>query len=126
VPEPVADIPISATRPDCKTPAGCLFCAYQRDIDSFDHVWSLSSYRLLKSFELNIQAQAKSKKIQPQHPAEAAINRITDKLASIESSSPERSKWVQEAQIRLEEGRYHSLWAGLIESLCVTAKDNTP
>ncbi len=126
VPEPVAGIPISATRPDCKTPAGCLFCAYHRDIDSFDHVWSLASYRLLKSFELNIQAQAKSKRVQPQHPTEAAIARITDKLTSIESSTPERSKWVQEAQIRLEEGRYHSLWAGLIESLCVTAKDNTP
>lgn len=116
-PNPVSDIPATATKPDCRTPAGCLFCDNQRDIDSFDHVWSLTSYRLLKSFELGGQPQAKSKIKQPKHPAEAAIERITAKLAFIEAFSPEHAAWVKEAQLRLEEERYHPDWAGMIESL---------
>ena len=111
-PNPVSDIPATAT-----TPAGCLFRDNQRDIDSFDHVWSLTSYRLLKSFELGGQPQAKSKKKQPKHPAEAAIERLTAKLAFIEAFSPEHAAWVKEAQLRLEEGRYHPDWAGMSESL---------
>lgn len=123
-PEPVPEIPNIATRPDCRTPAGCLFCTHQRDIDSFDHVWSLASYRLLKSFELSVQAPFKSNKPPPQHPAEAVINRITAKLNFIKASSPERSKWVKEALTRLEEGQYHSLWAGLIENLFSTEQES--
>ena len=116
-PEPVADIPATATQPDCKTPAGCLFCAHQRDIDSPDHLWSLASYRLLKSFELRAQARAESKKELPQHPAELVIERLTAKLHYIESSSRKRSAWVKEALLRIEEGRYHPAWAGMIESI---------
>ena len=116
-PEPVPDIPATATKPDCRTPAGCLFCTNQRDIDSMDHVWSLATFRLLKSFELGAQPPANSKKNQPVHPAEAAIDRITAKLAVFESSSQEHADWVKEAQLRLEEGRYHPYWAGMVESL---------
>lgn len=116
-PEPVPDIPATATQPDCRTPAGCLFCTNQRDIDSLDHVWSLTTYRLLKSFELGAQPPANSRKDLPEHPAEAAIDRITAKLAVFESSSQEHAKWVKEAQLRLEEGRYHPDWAGMVESL---------
>lgn len=125
-PEPVPEIPNTATQPDCRTPSGCLFCAQQRDIDSFDHVWSLASFRLLKSFELSVQVPFKSNKEPPQHPAEAVMNRITEKLNFIKASSPERSKWVTEALIRLEEGQYHPLWAGLIESLFPTEQGATP
>lgn len=117
IPEPVSDIPAMATKPDCRTPAGCLFCANQRDIDSLDHVWSLASYRLLKSFELRAQPRTKSKKELPEHPAEAAIERITAKLAVFEALSQEHAAWVKEALLRLEEGRYHPDWAGMIESL---------
>lgn len=116
-PEPAPDIPTTATKPDCRTPAGCLFCLNQRDIDSLDHVWSLATYRLLKSFELGAQLRAESKQEFPEHPAEAAINRLTAKLAVFESSSQEHAEWVKEALLRLEEGRYHPDWAGLIESL---------
>lgn len=116
-PEPIPDIPVGATKPDCVTPAGCLFCANQRDIDSLDHVWSLASYRLLKSFELRTPARPKSKKAASHHPAEAAIERLTAKLNYIQDSSPQRGKWVKEALLRIEEGRYHPAWAGLIESV---------
>ncbi|MBI3776001.1 MAG: site-specific integrase [Gammaproteobacteria bacterium] len=114
-PEPMHDIPATATKPDCQTPAGCLFCVNQRDIDSLDHVWSLASYRLLKSFELTAHRQPASNKPQPTHPAELAIDRLTAKLAYIRSSSAKRETWVQEALLRIEEGRYHQDWAGMID-----------
>jgi hypothetical protein len=111
-PEPIPGISIPASPPDCSTPSGCLFCAHQRDVDSEDHVWSLASFRLLKSFE---EVELRSN-IDPT-PAQAAINRITDKLDFIKSSSSERATWVREAMLRLEEGRYHPAWKDLIESL---------
>lgn len=116
-PEPIADIPATAIQPDCKTPGGCLFCAHLRDIDSLDHLWSLASYRLLKSFELRAQALAESRKELPRHPAELVIERVTGKLHYIESSSLKRRDWVKEALLRIEEGRYHPVWAGMIESI---------
>jgi hypothetical protein len=116
-PEPIAHKPATATEPDCIAPAGCLFCSHQRDIDSFDHVWSLASFRVLKSFELSRQALPNVNAAASQHPAEAAIYRITAKLNFISNSSPQRGDWVKEALVRVEEGRYHSSWADLIESL---------
>lgn len=114
-PEPIPDIPPTATRPDCVTPAGCLFCVHQRDIDSLDHCWSLASYRLLKSYELAEHRQPESKKDLPKHPAELAIDRLTAKLAYIKASSTKRETWVKEALLRIEEGRYHPDWAAMIE-----------
>lgn len=105
-----------ATKPDCLTPSGCLFCTHQRDIDSLDHVWSLVTYRLLKSFELKAEGKTASKKVLPQHPAELVIDRLTSKLNFIQSSSPRREKWLMEALLRIEEGRYHPTWAKMIES----------
>ncbi len=114
-PDPIPDIPATATKPDCQTPAGCLFCAHQRDIDSLDHVWSLATYRLLKSFELASDRKLGSKQAQPKHPAELAIDRLTAKLAYIEDSNATRKSWVKEVLLRIEEGRYHPDWAGMIE-----------
>lgn len=115
-PEPMADTPPAAAKPDCITPAGCLFCAHQRDIDSFDHVWSLASFRLLKSFELRAQGQVEVDNPAPSS-ANLAIERITTKLNLIEASNSDRAQWVKESLLQLEEGRYHPAWAGLIESI---------
>lgn len=114
-PKPLADTPPAAAKPDCITPAGCLFCVHQRDIDSFDHVWSLASFRFLKSFEPRAHAQTD---VNPApSPANLAIERITAKLKFIQASNSDRAKWVKEALLRLEEGSYHPAWAGLIESI---------
>ncbi|WP_180552456.1 site-specific integrase [Sphaerotilus montanus] len=118
-PHPVADMPATAVQPDCMTPSGCLFCDHQRDIDSQDHVWSLASFRFLKSFE---EVEAKSN--MNQNPAQAAINRITAKLNFIEASSSERAQWVKEALLRLDEERYHPAWKGLIESHVKTPRNH--
>lgn len=115
-PEPILDIPATATKPDCATPAGCLFCVHQRDIDSLDHIWSLASYRLLKSYELAALRHPESKRDLPKHPAELVIERLTAKLAFIRTSSIKREGWVMEARLRVEEGRYHPDWAGMIDA----------
>lgn len=114
-PEPISDIPPTATQPDCATPAGCLFCEHQRDIDSLDHFWSLASYRLLKSYELAAHRQSEAKKDLPKHPAELAIVRLTAKLAYIKTSSTKREAWINEALLRVDEGRYHPDWVAMIE-----------
>lgn len=114
-PEPILDIRATATKPDCVTPTGCLFCVHQRDIDSLDHVWSMATYRLLKSFELAAHRQPESTRDLPTHPAELAIDRLTAKLAFFSVSSAKREGWVKEALLRIEEGRYHPDWAGMVE-----------
>jgi len=114
-PKPIVDIPPTATRPDCIVAAGCLFCENQRDIDSQDHVWSLATYRVLKSFELTAHYQPESNRDVPKHPAELVIERLTAKLAYIKASSEQRRAWVEEALVRIEEGRYHPDWEALID-----------
>ncbi|MBU6264005.1 MAG: hypothetical protein KGM39_04430, partial [Actinomycetales bacterium] len=75
-PTPVFDIPKTATRPDCITPAGCLWCQHQRDIDSPDYVWSLCSYRYLKTQELALYHPPYQGNKDPRHhPADHAIER---------------------------------------------------
>lgn len=111
-PEEAPGTPLGAPMPDCISPAGCLFCAQQRDIDSADHAWSLASYRALKILELT------RSKSEPQpgrvHPAYAAISRITEKLAKLGTMSSERASWVAEAEGRIKEGEFHPKWDGFI------------
>lgn len=54
-------------QPDCSTPAGCLFCEYQRDIDSEDYVWSLSTFQYLKMLELDRYVPPKNPEDHPTH-----------------------------------------------------------
>lgn len=117
-PEPVPDIPGEATLPDCRTAAGCLFCTHQRDIDSEDHVWSLTSFRHLKSLELmRYRPPALKMAHAATHPAAAAIDRVTSKLMFFQRSSAVRGMWVTEALARVEEGDYHPAWDGFIQLL---------
>jgi hypothetical protein len=118
-PEPVPNIPYEATQPDCQTAAGCLFCTHQRDIDSEYHVWSLTSFRHLKSLELIRFRPPNHKAAQHDtiHPANITIERITAKLLFFQKSSPIREIWVIEALKRVDEGDYHPYWDGFIQLL---------
>ncbi|WP_157598751.1 site-specific integrase [Rhodanobacter sp. Root561] len=112
-PVPLPDKPSEAPSPDCQGAGGCLFCVHQRDLDSFDHVWSLASLRYLKSLELarnHMPAPKGSKK----HPALVVIERITQKLDWLAKSNAEREVWVEEAGARMREESYHRKWAGWI------------
>jgi hypothetical protein len=116
-PTPLVDIPREATAPDCITPAGCLWCEHQRDIDSFDHVWSLCSFRHLKTQELAMVRPAVQRNVvAPPHPAGLAIDRITYKLRFFKNSSQVRLQWVEEGLTRIEEGHFHPDWASRIDS----------
>lgn len=110
-PEPAA--PPHAPKPDCVSPAGCLFCDQHRDLDTKDHMWSLATYRHFKSVEL-MQYRPPTKG-HAAHPAAAAIDRVTEKLKHFEGSSDVRALWVQEAVARVHEGHYHPKWDGFIQ-----------
>lgn len=99
--------------PDCASPAGCLFCEHQRDIDCEDHVWSLSSYRHFKSLEL-ASYRLPAKGSEP-ISAMATMDRVTAKLKYFKESSKVRALWVSEALARIEEGDYHPRWDGFIQ-----------
>lgn len=112
----VPDMPDLSTKPDCMTPAGCLWCQHQRDIDSLDHVWSLCSYRFLKTLELGrYRPPVPGKTPLPDHPARLAEERITAKLHFFRHSSEVRAQWVEEGLARIEEGSYHPDWVRLID-----------
>lgn len=113
-PTVMPNIPDDVPRPDCVSPAGCLFCSHQRDIDSAEHIWSLTSYRYYKSLELAMYRQP-IKATSVRHPAATVIDRITEKLKFFKESSRARALWVAEATARIEEGHFHPKWEGFIK-----------
>ncbi|MGV8892279.1 MAG: site-specific integrase [Burkholderiaceae bacterium] len=114
-PDTITQVAQSAPQPDCVSPSGCLFCKQQRDIDSEDYVWSLATFRHLKTIELSKYNRPllddASKNL---HPAKLAIERISQKLKAFEELSIDRAAWVKEACTRVFEGDYHAAWSGFI------------
>ncbi|WP_439684244.1 Site-specific integrase [Cupriavidus oxalaticus] len=103
-----------APPPDCISPAGCLYCAHHRDIDSADHVWSLTTYRYYKSLELSRYVPLGNES--PPPPA-TVIDRITQKLQLFSAIDAKHATWVKEASERIDEGSYHPKWDGFIQLL---------
>ena len=111
-PSPRSDTPPNAPQPDCIAPGGCLFCSQHRDIDSADYMWSLASFRHLKSLEL-MRSTQRTDQVNP--PAECAVERASSKLIEIANSSEVRRLWVEEAHAKVFEGDYHPAWDGFIQ-----------
>jgi hypothetical protein len=76
-----------------------------------DHVWSLASYRHLKSLELAKYSPASAGAT---NPAGATISSVTQRLEAFRSASEERAMWVEEGLARVSEGNHHPKWAGFI------------
>jgi hypothetical protein len=116
-PQKNEDAPSNSPEPDCINPAGCMFCTQHRDVDSEDHVWSLVSYRHLKSIELAKFRPAE--RLQSDHghihPSEEVINVVTKKLVFFRESNVIRHGWVNEAIERVRESDYHPMWDGFIQ-----------
>lgn len=111
-PNPTVSIPDGAPNPDCITPSGCLFCDNHRDIDDFDHIWSLISYRHLKILEIIWHKPIGDF----QHsPANRTVDRINEKLNSLACAGKHASKWIEESTCRIEEGYFHPKWDGFIK-----------
>lgn len=114
-PEVVSFKPQSAPAPDCLHPSGCLWCAHHRDIDSFGYVWALACFRHLKTIEAARYCPPTG--MTSRHPADHAIERISEKLAWFRDSNAVRSGWVTESMARIDEGSYHSDWLHLINDV---------
>jgi len=110
-PKKIADASDTAPSPDCRSPSGCLFCDKQRDIDSLDHVWSLLSFRHLKSIELSKYRGADA----GGQPPYVVIQRISEKVKYFASSSGDRSEWTTEAKERVTEDWFHPAWQHFIK-----------
>jgi hypothetical protein len=104
-PQAVIDKPADVVEPDCTHASGCLWCEKHRDIESFDYVWNLTSFKHLKVIEAG---QLKKGDI----PADKTIERCIEKLDAFKE---EHDDWVEKAQLRVDEGDYHTTWKGLID-----------
>ncbi|MFK1323996.1 site-specific integrase [Pseudomonas aeruginosa] len=114
-PQRIPGIAHNSPTPNCINSAGCLFCIYNLDIDEMDHVWSLASYRHLKTLELSRYRQTILK--EEEHPALITIQKINEKLNFFKTSSLVRSTWVSEAMDRIKEDKHHPKWEGFIKLL---------
>lgn len=113
--------PETAPSPDCTRPSGCLWCEHHRDIDSLDYVWSLACFRHVKVLEVSkhcFPATAEKRL----HPAQHAIDKLSEKLTWFKNSNATRRNWVEEALARVEEGNYHIEWAFVIRDMEGTAQ----
>lgn len=109
----VSDAHKDSPQADCINAAGCLFCSFHRDVDSFDYTWALMTYRALKVREIEKFRGAQSNI--GVHPTKILIDRITERLARFSSNSVTREDWKREAESRMREERYHPMFAGIIE-----------
>ncbi|PWK43228.1 hypothetical protein C7534_104407 [Pseudomonas sp. OV226] len=109
----VSDAHKDSPQADCINAAGCLFCSFHRDVDSFDYAWSLMTYRALKVREIERFRGARSNI--GEHPTKLLIDRITERLERFSLGSATRKDWKHEAEIRIREERFHPMFAGIIE-----------
>jgi len=119
-PKESASIPKNAPKPDCVKGSGCLWCDDHRDVDSFDYVWSLSSFKHIKLLELSRLRPLKSDN-EEKTPAGLAIARIDAMLRWFEESTEVRRGWVKESKARIAEGDCHPDWRSEISGLEGTA-----
>ncbi|KZY78287.1 hypothetical protein A3740_01045 [Oleiphilus sp. HI0068] len=111
-PESVKDIPQNLVKPNCVNPSGCLWCKNHRDIDSFDYVWSLCSFRKLKTLEILI-----SRTEDICSALDLTIERVTQKISWFREKSQTKKLWVDDSEQRMEEGDYHPNFTNIIEIL---------
>jgi hypothetical protein len=111
-PEPVHDIPSKVVKPNCVNPSGCLWCKNHRDIPSFDYVWSLVSFRKLKTLEILV-----SRTEDTESPLDLTIERINQKIKWFRDKDQRKKSWVEDSEVRMEEGDYHPNFLPIIEIL---------
>jgi hypothetical protein len=105
-PTPIEDATNKLPKPDCINPTGCIGCINFRDDDSFDYVWNLHSFRYLEIIASSSHRTKETK------AANIAIDWVNLKINWFKTSkSAKRRKWVEEAQMRIEEGEYHLNWS---------------
>ncbi|MGR7271274.1 hypothetical protein ACU615_21495 [Klebsiella aerogenes] len=110
-PESVSHKPGVVVDPNCIAPSGCLWCKHHRDVDTEDYVWSLFSFRYLKTIEASSMINSGDV------PADLVIKRLTEKIDFYRNSNALRKEWVEECELKIMEGRYHPHWSNIISVL---------
>jgi hypothetical protein len=101
--------------PNCINPAGCLFCKHHRDINNFDHVWSLLTYQRYQAELLISHKQPEG--LRGISPVERTIKRIGEKISAFSDLGSDCIKWVEESSARVMEGDLHPKWDMFIRLL---------
>ncbi|WP_395589249.1 hypothetical protein [Pseudomonas sp. TR47] len=108
-PEPIKG---SQVTPDCVNPTGCLFCEHYEGIESFDYIWSLLTFRYLKTSELKLIPVGRGIENSPQKSVIDRINFIVEDFSNL---NDECRSWRDEAEIRILEENFHDNYRALIE-----------
>ncbi|WP_018984823.1 hypothetical protein [Salinimonas chungwhensis] len=111
-PIPIKDISPVLAVPNCTTASGCLVCQHHKDVDSYDYIWSLASFRYLK--QLESASSHLSKLSSTLEPADVIINQITSRLETFKVKRPD---WVIAAIDRVELFDFHPQWVNAIDML---------
>lgn len=93
---------------DCRSPAGCLFCLYNRGQRSFDYVWNLATFNELKRTEL---ARYRQKEGLPLHGQLAATLERIQEIFSTMSGDDQLARWLKEATELITSGEHHPRWS---------------
>jgi hypothetical protein len=110
VPTPIEDATNKLPKPDCINPTGCIGCVHFRDDDSLDYVWNLHSFRYLEIIASSSHRTKETK------TSNIAIDWANLKINWFKTSkNVKRRGWVDEAQMRVEEGEYHPNWSRKIQ-----------
>ncbi|WP_238814018.1 site-specific integrase [Herbaspirillum rubrisubalbicans] len=110
------DAPSEAPEPDCMKKGGCLWCKSHRDIDIFEYVWSLATFRHLKMIEIS-KATLYIQKADKPVAARLTLEKIDSRLKWFEDSNKTRKEWVDEANVLVGAGEYHPDYRDLIDFL---------
>jgi hypothetical protein len=110
MPEPINDATSKLPKPDCISPTGCIGCKHYRDEESLDYVWNLHSFKYLKIIE------SSSHRTKELKPSNIAIDWTNLKINwFINSANHKHKEWVEESEVRIQEGDYHPSWSRKIE-----------
>ncbi len=115
-PQKVAEALSYAPEPDCMKKSGCLWCNAHRDIESFEYVWSLTTFRQLKLIEISKSDLFNLKTDKPES-AKLTMQKIDSRLAWFEKSSETWREWVSDARELVLAGEYYPDYASLINLL---------
>ncbi len=115
-PQKSGDAPSEVPEPDCMKKGGCLWCKSHRDIDIFEYVWSLATFRHLKMIEIS-KATLYIQKAEKPVAARLTVEKIDSRLKWFEASSKTRKQWVDEANVLVGADDYHPDYRDLIDFL---------
>jgi len=110
-PTPIEGKPPEVVDPNCSSQSGCLWCKNMRAVNTEDYVWSLVSFRRLKTIEAaGVMTTDKT-------PVDFVVDRLNQMIAWFREQGGEQAKWVKRSEMRMDEADYHPNWIGILDFL---------